>query len=555
MNLQMNLQKSKAYFLPALVVVVFFLWTVPLYAQEECPDELPEDRADLEKALEICEREILEEQKRLDGQVVERTETEKAILILDVEINKALVQLRTNDLQIHKISQEIGDKESAIAELEVRIGNHKNLLSDLLQRINESEQRGFLSFLLSDGTLSSFFAFNNDHDSVRVAVEDSIGNIQVLQERLDSGIKDLSEKQLQKQQIRIGQRATVNNIETQKGQKNELLSYQKKIEQNLEQSVSLRKQRVAQIENRLFELRGGGAISFKDALQFARNAEQFTGVRAAFILGLLKHESNLGKNVGRGEWDVDSHPTRDRPIFPFITRELGFEPDELRVSADPGYGWGGAMGPAQFIPSTWVCYGGFIQTRTKTCSIQASSYIIRGSSNLKIGSTGSDVKRLQKFLNKRGFTIATSGPGSPGKETSRYGPATAHAVSRFQEANRKSVLEPYNLSRGTGEVGPSTRRAVNQLNFYEGPWEYVASKDKIRNITGSDRPSNPWNPLDAFTTAAVFLKELGAVRDECTASRRYYAGGAWRSAVARNYCTAVLANARVFEQDIAFLNG
>jgi hypothetical protein len=42
-------------------------------------------------------------------------------------------------------------------------------------------------------------------------------------------------------------------------------------------------------------------------------------------------------------------------------------PDTAKVSAAPSYGWGGAMGPGQFIPSTWACYAGYVNTTTGAC--------------------------------------------------------------------------------------------------------------------------------------------------------------------------------------------
>jgi peptidoglycan hydrolase-like protein with peptidoglycan-binding domain len=82
---------------------------------------------------------------------------------------------------------------------------------------------------------------------------------------------------------------------------------------------------------------------------------------------------------------------------------------------------------------------------------------------LKIGSTGADVKALQVFLNTHGFTIATSGNGSLGHETTYYGPATAAAVSRFQVAHSAEILAPYGLTQGTGNFGTGTMKVVNAL--------------------------------------------------------------------------------------------
>jgi membrane-bound lytic murein transglycosylase B len=46
----------------------------------------------------------------------------------------------------------------------------------------------------------------------------------------------------------------------------------------------------------------------------------------------------------------------EKNAFLQITSRLGLDPNSVKVSREPTYGCGGAMGPAQFIPSTWLAY-------------------------------------------------------------------------------------------------------------------------------------------------------------------------------------------------------
>jgi len=84
--------------------------------------------------------------------------------------------------------------------------------------------------------------------------------------------------------------------------------------------------------------------------------------------------------------------------------------------------------------------------------------------NLKVGSTGADVLKLQQFLNTSAdTTIAASGPGAPGNETTRYGKLTALAVSKFQEKFSADILVPAGLTKGSGIAGALTRAKLNAL--------------------------------------------------------------------------------------------
>lgn len=75
--------------------------------------------------------------------------------------------------------------------------------------------------------------------------------------------------------------------------------------------------------------------------------------------------------------------------------------------------------------------------------------------DLYLGVYHEEVRALQRYLNAHGFQIASEGPGSPGRETTFFGPLTQSALAEFQEA--------YAIFPAAGYFGPITREFLRSL--------------------------------------------------------------------------------------------
>ena len=86
----------------------------------------------------------------------------------------------------------------------------------------------------------------------------------------------------------------------------------------------------------------------------------------------------------------------------------------------------------------------------------SSSAAMTWSRSLKLGARGADVKDLQMFLNMCADTkVAVSGAGSPGMETTYFGPATKAAVMKWQSLR--------GVSPASGLFGPLSRAKAAEL--------------------------------------------------------------------------------------------
>jgi hypothetical protein len=161
-----------------------------------------------------------------------------------------------------------------------------------------------------------------------------------------------------------------------------------------------------------------------------------------------------------------------------------------------------------------------LQGSTTTTSSSAGCYTF--TQNLKVGATGGQVMWVQQFLNNHGFTVAKTGAGSPGNESSYFGPATKAAVIAFQNAYASAILTPVGLTAGNGNWYAGTRAQADALcagsttgtTTGTGTGTTVSTGPGI-TITAGTQPANSLAPALAnrvpFTTFTLTNNTSAAV--------------------------------------------
>jgi membrane-bound lytic murein transglycosylase B len=304
-------------------------------------------------------------QGQLAAQRAKSGSLQKDVNNLISQINTAQSKIKAKISTIGQLSAEINQKNKAINDLSSELDRQRTSMGQLLKRTNELDQKGAAYVLLSSASITNFYQDLDDFLSIKSSLYASVNKVKEIKALTQNEKQQLEDKQSQAVDAKNALQSEKNKLDMSQKQAKVLLDTSKTEEQRVASSVAEQQKKVAAIQSRLFSFAGGNtkAIPFAEAYQYAEAASQKTGVRTAFILAILTQESNLGKNVGTcnraGDppskgWRNIMNPTRDQAAFQRITSSLGLNPDVTPVSCPiAGGGWGGAMGPAQFIPSTW----------------------------------------------------------------------------------------------------------------------------------------------------------------------------------------------------------
>lgn len=340
------------------------------YLRAQVAEDVEARRARLQAELEAEERAIAEQTRLLEAKQRDTATVQGEIDLLKAQIKRAETNIKAKRVQITRLEDDIKNREGKILTLDQKIRREQGSLSELLRKTRDLDATSFVEILLGNEQFSDFFNDVDDFTFVQKSIHQAFAEMRGAQEearREKVALEERKNREIDAQKVIEEEQRLIASKEKDK---QVILSANKSQEAVYKQVLAERQRRAAQIRAALFALRDTAAIPFGKALEYATAASKKTGVRPALILAILEQESNLGANVGScvitnlqsGETrSMNSgrvfangiHPTRDLPLLQSILPALGRNPLDTPVSCPLSIGYGGAMGPAQFIPSTW----------------------------------------------------------------------------------------------------------------------------------------------------------------------------------------------------------
>ncbi len=363
----------KRFFIAAFFTLSIGFLAYPMVTFALTPEE--QDAA-WRAELAQTEADIAKWQAILDSSKANTASLQQEAATLNAKIKKAQAFIKQKNVAIAQLEKDIAQKNSRIKTLEEKINDGHDSLAQILRKSNQIDEYSLPEVILGNQDLSEFFSDVDSFQSVNKSMKDLFDQIRVTKDLTEKEKVALNKQKAKEADTRASAEADKLKVQANEKEKEYLIQVNKTQEKTYAQVIAERQAKAADIRAKLFKFAGGAkAIPFGDALNFAQNASAKTGVSPAFVLAILTQESNLGSNVGKCKltdlstgaginpdtgkvWPNVMKPSRDIQPFIDITSRLGLSALSTVVScpiAGVG-GYGGAMGPAQFIASTWKIF-------------------------------------------------------------------------------------------------------------------------------------------------------------------------------------------------------
>lgn len=382
--------------IPALILILGFLSVLnsTLAQMITCPNDVRAREPAACAELDDLVKEEAYWMAELNKAKASSASFQTDINLLENKIKAAQANIRSKNNQIALLTKDIAVKQSEISILDTRLTAGKKAIANILRKTNDINSYSLVEVVLSNKNFSEFFMDIDTYASTERALTNLSAELRTVKTLTESEKIALNKRREAEASAKAALENAKKVVEVSQKEKKTLLAQSQDKEKTYAQVVADRQSRAAQIRATLFPLRDIEPIKFGDALRYAEIANAETGVSPAFILAILQQESNLGANVGTCNRPQDTQKWQsimpgplhysnylkngktcrgpnspcsyrdDQSVFVRIISKIDRynSTEGVPLSCPWGSGWGGAMGPSQFIPTTWELFASRISS-------------------------------------------------------------------------------------------------------------------------------------------------------------------------------------------------
>jgi len=327
--------------------------------------------ADCKNLLQQCanyyDQQSAQLAKDLTKTSAQKDTLQSAIAKLKNKISSLEANISQGKIMVNDLNLQISDTQTSIDKTSTQIKSSQNQIATILESVREKDQTPSFVILLQ-GSLSDFFSNLAYLDNLNSRVSDLLENNKNLELYLQGQQVKMSNNVSQLQKTIALQALQKKESEQSQQQQKQYLQLTEAQYQQQQKDKLAADQASAKIKSMLFQVAGVANVpTFGQAIDVAKAVSNLVTIRPAFLLAVISQESALGKNVGQclltntttGEGKRISNGaymskvfkvSRDLKPFLNITASVGRDPLKSPISCDTF----GSMGPAQFLPSTWL---------------------------------------------------------------------------------------------------------------------------------------------------------------------------------------------------------
>ena len=340
----------------AIVVPVFVWQQVSFWNGNAHADDTTTLTADQQAAADDAKNNISDLQKKIDKANAAKAKLVQNLGQIQQSVSAVQSAIVTTKGVIQDTAADIARKEDEVSNLNDQITLQKQLLKNFIQQVYYNQNQPILNVVMNSGDFADAFSATDNFLTINDKVNQISNNLNQSISQVEQDKAVLADMKAQHEQI----------LATKVDQQQGLVADQSDVQDQIQEKDAT----IADLQSKLDKLQSdlssllGVSLSTDDVKKAASEASDATGVRTSFILGELMQESGLGRYTGGCTYKNTRVQPAQATAFKQIMSSLGYDINSKKISCAGSVGYGGAMGIAQFMPTTWLGYKSYIAGAT-----------------------------------------------------------------------------------------------------------------------------------------------------------------------------------------------